>query len=148
VTAPAPVPGDGRPRGRLAWAGVAAGWAVMVVGVVGLLADGDRTRPANAARFVLGAALVHDLLLAPLVVAIGLAVNRLAPRRWRPVAQGALIVSGVAVLFSWPFVRGYGRVSANPSILPGDYGAGLATVLAAVWVVAALLVLAGRRRRR
>ncbi len=144
---PPPPPPPAEPGGRLFWAGAAAGWVIIGIGVVGLLADSARTRPLDAGRFVVGAAVVHDLLVAPLVVVLGLLVNRVAPRRWRPVVQGALIVSGAVALFSVPIVRGYGRVSTNPSILPGNYTAGLATVLGAVWATAAL-VLAVRRRGR
>lgn len=145
MTAPAP---DAEPGGRVFWAGAVVGWGVIIAGLIGLFVDSGRTRPPNAARFVLGAALVHDLLIAPAVVALGLLVNRVAPRRWRPVVQGALIVSGAVALFSVPLVGGYGRVSTNPSILPGNYTAGLATVLALVWATAAALVVVRWRSTR
>ncbi|MEO7442917.1 MAG: hypothetical protein ABIW46_05220 [Acidimicrobiales bacterium] len=140
MTPSRPAETDHRPGGWLFWTGAVVGWGIIAAGLIGLFADSDRTRPANAARFVLGAAVVHDLLLAPVVICLGLVVNRASPRRWRPVVQGALIVTGAVALFSVPFVRGYGRVSTNPSILPGNYTAGLATVLAVVWGVAALLL--------
>ncbi|MGH9182172.1 MAG: hypothetical protein ACRDY5_10715, partial [Acidimicrobiales bacterium] len=151
---PAPVPAaaapdsQARPGGPVFWAGAVVGWGIIAAGLVGLFAESARTRPPDAARFVLGAALVHDLLVAPLVIALGLLVNRLAPRRSRPVVQGALIVSGAVALFSVPFVRGYGRQPTNPSVLPGNYAAGLATVLALVWGAAALLLVMRLRRVR
>lgn len=135
--------------GRLFWAGAAAGWAVMGAGVWGLVAEADRTRPADAARFALGLVVVHDLVLAPLVVLVGWGVARLVPPGARGPVQAALVVSAVVLLFAAPFVRGYGRVSTNPSILPRHYGRGTAVVVAAVWGAAGA-VLARRwwRRRR
>lgn len=134
--------------GAVFWIGAVVGWGIMAAGLIGFFADDARTRPANAARFVLGAAVVHDLLVAPAVILVGLAVNRLAPARARPVVQGALLVSGAVALFSVPFVRGYGRVSTNPSILPGNYAAALLTILAAIWATATVLVLRRLRKSR
>lgn len=147
VTAPGPAGGEEHrpdaPPGRLFWPAVALGWVVMAAGATGLLTDAGRTRPAESVRFVLGAAVVHDLLLAPVVVAAGWAVARVVPKQARGPVQAAMIVSSVVALFAVPFVRGYGRVSTNPSILPRNYGAGLAVILVAVWVVVAVAV--GRR---
>lgn len=133
------------PPGRLFWPAVAGGWVVMAAGAWGLLSDADRTRPVESARFVLGAAVVHDLLLAPVVVLVGLGVAKVVPAWARRPVQAALIVSAIVALFSIPFVRGYGRVATNPSILPRNYGAGLAVILAWIWGIAA--VAAGRRWR-
>jgi hypothetical protein len=60
------------------------------------------------------------------------------------------MVTGSLVLVAWPFVQGYGRDPACPSLLPRDYAASLALAVTAAWVVAAA-VLAARwaaRRRR
>lgn len=109
----------------------------MTIGVWGLASDPDRTQPGESARFVLGAAVVHDLLLAPVVVLAGWGVAKVVPVRARGPVQAALIVSAVVALFSVPFVRGYGKVAPNPSILPRNYGAGLAVILAAIWLTTA-----------
>ncbi len=125
------------PPGRLFWPAVGVGWVVMTIGALGLVSDPDKTQPGESIRFVVGAAVVHDLLLAPVVVLVGWGLAKVVPERARGPVQAALIVSGMVALFSVPFVRGYGRVSTNPSILPRNYGGGLAVILAAVWVVAA-----------
>lgn len=140
-----PATNDGHDRpGRLFWLGVVAGWALIAVGVWGLVSDGARTRPQEALGFVLGAALVHDLVLAPAVVVAGWALSRVVRGRARGPVQAGVVVSSMVVLFSVPFVRGWGRVATNPSILPRDYGAGLAVVLGAVWVAVALTLVIGR----
>lgn len=126
--------------GRLFWPAVGVGWVVMVIGAWGLLSDPDKTQPGESIRFVVGAAVVHDLLLAPVVVLAGWGLAKVVPARARGPVQAALIVSAMVALLSVPFVRGYGRVSTNPSILPRNYGGGLAVILAAVWVVAAAAI--------
>lgn len=135
------------PGGRLFWAAVGVGWAVMAAGAWGLVSEADRTRPVDAVRFVLGLAVAHDLVVAPLVVAAGWAVARAVPASVRGPVQAALVASAMVAVFAYPFVRGYGRVTTNPSILPRDYASGALAVLAAVWAVAAI-ALATRRRRR
>lgn len=100
-------------------------------------------------RFVVGLALVHDLVLAPLVVLVGWGVVRLVPARARGAVQAALIASAVVALFAVPFVRGYGRVSTNPSILPRNYAHGTLVVVALVWLAAPVaLVIRWRSDRR
>ncbi len=128
------------PPGRLFWPAAAVGWVVMTIGAWGLVSDPHKTRPAESIRFVVGAAIVHDLLLAPAVILAGWGLAKIVPERARGPVQAALIVSGMVALFSVPFVRGYGRVSTNPSILPRNYGGGLAVILAAVWVIAAAAI--------
>jgi hypothetical protein len=120
----------------------------MAAGAWGLVSEADRTRPADAARFVLGLAVAHDVLVAPLVVLAGWVVARVVPVSARAPVQVALVASAFVVVFAFPFVRGYGRVVTNPSILPRDYGRGTVAVVAAVWTVAAVALLAGQFRRR
>ncbi|MHB8465636.1 MAG: hypothetical protein ACYDH6_19420 [Acidimicrobiales bacterium] len=134
-------------RGAAFWLGAAAGWFVIGYGLRGLLHHHVDTRPANLARFVFGGLVLHDLLLAPAVTALGVVVSRLVPAAHRAVVQGAMIVSGILLLFSWPFVRGYAHVLHNPSSLPHNYTANLAVALGWVWAIAAL-IMGGRAWRR
>ncbi len=132
--------------GRLFWISAAAGWAVMAWGLQGIFVHSLDTRPANLAKFVVGGALLHDLLVAPLVIGAGLLVARAVPGRARAVVQGALAVSGIVALFSYPLVRAYGLAANNPTSLPHNYTANLLVVLGLVWAVAAGLVITRLRR--
>lgn len=127
------------------WVGLAVGGPVIAFGVAGAVGDAASTHPAELARWVVGGALVHDLVLAPIVLGVSWLLGRLAGRRARRPALGpvrwAMATSAVLVLFAWPFVRGYGRNPGVPSLLNRDYGAGLVAYLVAVWAVAALAVL-------
>ena len=134
--------------GPLFWISAVAGWAIMAFALRGILQHSIDTRPANLARFVVGGTLLHDLVVAPLVIVAGVLVARAVPRRGRAVVQGALVVSGVVALFSYPLVRAYGLAANNPTSLPRNYAAGLLIVLGAVWAVAAALVLVRVRKAR
>lgn len=127
--------------GPLFWISAAAGWAVIAWGLRGVFQHSLDTRPANLARFVVGGALLHDLLVAPLVILAGVLIARAVPGRSRAVVQGALAVSGIIALFSYPLVRAYGLAANNPTSLPRNYTAGLLIVLGIVWAVAAGLVI-------
>ncbi len=121
------------------------GWGVIAFGVRGIFQHSLDTRPADLARFVVGGALLHDLVVAPLVIVAGGAVARAVPRRARAAVQAALVISGVVALFAYPLVRGYGLAANNPSSLPHDYGRNLLIVLGVVWAAAAMAVMAGWR---
>jgi hypothetical protein len=132
--------------GPLFWISAAAGWAVIGWGLRGIFVHSVDTRPANLAKFVVAGALLHDLLIAPLVIGAGLLVVRAVPGRARAIVQGALAVSGIVALFSYPLVRAYGLAAHNPTSLPHNYTANLLVVLGLVWAVAAGLVIVRLRR--
>ena len=123
--------------GRLFWISAAAGWVVIAYGLRGIFQHSLDTRPAQLARFVVGGALLHDLVVAPLVIVAGVAVARAVRGRNRPVVQAALVVTAIVALFSYPLVRAYGLATNNPTSLPHDYARNLLVVLTAVWVAAA-----------
>lgn len=126
-----------RPAGPRFWMTAAVGWAVIGWGVFGILSNSLDTRPANLAKFVVGGALLHDLLVAPVAILAGVLVVRAVPRRFRGPVQAALVVSAIVVLFSWPLVRAYGLAANNPTSLPYNYGRNLLVLLGLVWAVAA-----------
>jgi hypothetical protein len=128
---------DPGPAGPLFWVSAAAGWAVIAVGLRGIFTNSLDTRPANLARFVVAGALLHDLLVAPVVIVLAVALARNVPRRARAAVQAALAVSGIVTLFSYPLVRAYGLATHNPTSLPHNYAANLLVVLGVVWAVAA-----------
>jgi hypothetical protein len=130
-----------RPAGARFWISAGVGWAAITWGVVNIFRHSLDTRPANLAKFVVGGALLHDLLVAPLVIVAGVLVARSVPARARGPVQAALAVSGIVALFSWPLVRAYGLAAHNPTSLPHNYGWNLLIVLGVVWAVAAGAIL-------
>ena len=128
------------------WLGLAAGAVVFGFGVAGLLRNRLQTRPGDWLKYALGSIVVHDALLAPVVLVTGFALVRLAPRALRGGLQATLAVAAVVALMSIPVVRADGRRADNPSLLPSDYGRNLVIVLAVIVAAGALLTLVRARR--
>lgn len=124
------------------------GLGVLGVALVGLgawlvVAEPD---PLGVLVWLAGALVLHDGILAPLVLAVGLL---LVGRRRRGLWRGALLVAGSVVLVTLPLLVRPGA-PPNPSALPLPYPRNLAIVLAAVAVVTAstAAVRAWRERRQ
>lgn len=126
--------------GRLFWVSAAIGWGVIAWGVVGIFSNSLDTRPANLARFVVGGALLHDLIVAPLAIIAGVLLVRAVRGPARAPVQAALVVSAIVALFAYPLVRAYGLAANNPTSLPHNYAANLMIVLGVIWAVAAGVV--------
>lgn len=137
---------SGHRPGPLAWVVIAAGWAVIGVVVAGVLRESERTRPGSWVAWVVGAALVHDLLLLPLVLFVGAGLGRLSRPAWRAPLRAATAVAAILALATWPTVRRYGARSDNSSLLPLDAGRNM-VVLVVVLAVAALVAGFVRSRR-
>jgi hypothetical protein len=121
-------------RGSAFWAGTVAGWALIAWGVRGIAAHRIDTRPGELLRFFAAGLAAHDLILAPIVLALGLVVARTVPASWRSPVQAALLITGAVSLYAYPLVRGFGHRLGNPTSLPRHYGAGLGVVVAVVWL--------------
>ncbi|MFD8982697.1 hypothetical protein [Streptomyces sp. NPDC059564] len=120
------------------------------LGVLGLLliAIGGRLvaglpDPLDVAVWLGGALVLHDGIIAPLVLAAGLLVAAVPARG---LVRGALITGGALVLVTLPALLRPGA-PVNPSALPLPYGRNLLVVLAAVAAVTAVVALVRRGRR-
>lgn len=130
---------DERP-GPLAWVAIAAGWAVMVVAVVGAAGDPRLDGAGSWGAWLIGSAVVHDAVVLPLVLAVGWVLWRACPTDWLVPVRTALVLGGTLTLATWPIARRWGARSDNPSILPLP----VARNLAIMWgVLAVLAVTAG-----
>ncbi|TMQ91426.1 hypothetical protein ETD83_30950 [Actinomadura soli] len=125
-----------------------AGLALIAIGVRGVVANVDAV--VWLAWFA-GAAVLHDGVLVPLVLAAGLATGRL-PAPARQAVRAGLIAAGCVCAVALPLVLGYGRRADEPSRLPLPYGRNLAIVLALITVATAVTVAVrvrtARRARR
>ena len=135
-------------KARRWWVGAAAGSAVIAFGLVGALSHSGATRPTQLVTWTIGAAAVHDALLAPLVIAFGLATARWVPVTVRVPVRVGLALSGLITALAWPYLRGYGYRASNPSALPFHYGRNLVIVLAVIWVSVAAATVARRLLRK
>ncbi|MFD7278436.1 hypothetical protein ACFV80_15645 [Streptomyces sp. NPDC059862] len=94
-----------------------------------------------------GAVVLHDGLLVPTVLLLGLLISR--ARRLRPILRGALLTGGCLTLIALPLLLRPGR-PANPTVLPRDYWVSWSMALALTLAVAVPVawVLRCRRSRR
>lgn len=136
------------PAGRPWRIGLVVGGAMFAFGLYGLLHNARQTIPADWAKWVGGALVAHDALLAPVVLVIGALLTRLVPVALRGGLQATLAVCGLVALMSVPVVMAEGRRADNPSLLPHDYGQNLAIVLAAIFAIGVVLTLARAARAR
>jgi hypothetical protein len=128
-----------------------AGLAALAFGAQQLLSGGRATALTSSIPWLAGVLVVHDAVVAPVAVGVGLLLRRTlgAGAGWAaPVVAAGLAVGSVLTLVAAAALAAPG-VPGNPTVLPRDYGRGLLLVLAGDVVVTACLVLvAGVRRRR
>ncbi len=117
------------------WIAVVVGSAIMAWGVFYYLdVTPDWDRRINFGVWLVGIDLVHDLLLAPFLVAVGWAVARAVPPRWRAPTQAGLILSGTVLLVAWLPLNETAAGTDNPTIQPNDYRTATLALLGGIWV--------------
>ena len=114
------------------WALGVAGVGAMAWGARLVLTGGAATDPVAVASWLIGGLVVHDAVLAPLVVAVGWLAARVLPPWLRAPVQVGTLVAGVVTLASIPLLLGRGRRPDNPSANPLDYSRNLFLVLAVI----------------
>ncbi|MGC4813199.1 hypothetical protein ACLQ29_21955 [Micromonospora sp. DT228] len=104
----------------------------------------------TALPWLLGGPVLHDVLVAPLVGLVGLALGRLVTDRFRLAWIGAgLLASATLLLLAVPLLWRPPSAPPNPGLPDRDYPLGLAAGLAVVWaVVVIVLVVAAIIGRR
>jgi len=118
-------------RGRLAIGAV--GLLVGLYGAYLLLSRQDHDQLLSAAIWLGAGVVLHDFVLAPLVLGVVFVGARLVPAGLRAPAVAGLVVLGTATLFALPVLGRFGERPDNPSLLNRHYGIG--------WMVLAGLVL-------
>lgn len=114
-------------------AAYAAGLALIGLGLRGIV---DQVPLAQWAKWFVGAAVLHDAVVAPAVLAAG-ALTVLVPAGRRRIVRAALVIGACVTVVAIPVVLAFGRRDDEPSRLPLPYGRNLAIVLGAVAAVAA-----------
>lgn len=111
----------------------AVGLALMAVGGT-LLLRGGQLR--DVALWLAGAIVLHDGVVAPLVLGVGLLLAAVPARR---TVRGALVVAGALTLVALPVLLRPGAPN-NPTVLPLDYLRNWLLALAGVAVVTAVVL--------
>lgn len=134
-------------HGARFWGALAIGSAVIAWGLALYLdATPDVDRRVDFAVWLVGLDLAHDLVLAPVAIAVGVAVARVVRGPLRAPLQAGLIASGCVLLVAAAPLARTADGTRNPTIQPLDYTTATLTVLAIVWTACALWALARLNR--
>jgi energy-coupling factor transporter transmembrane protein EcfT len=125
---------------------VAIGAITIGYAVLSTFADPD-VKLLGVLIFLAAVLVLHDGILLPITIGVGVLFGRLPLPARVPVRVAALISLPITIV-ALPLVLGYGRSPDNPSILPLHYGRGLLVTLAAIWVPTAVITAIRLRRHR
>ena len=134
---------------------IALGLAFFVVGGITLLNDVNPARYLGIAIWLLGALVIHDGIISFVVFGTNIVTRKTGGRLRIPlpallIVQGALVVAGIMTLVVVPAMLKKSIGTANPTLLPLDYGLHLVVfyaVLAGVTALALAVYGVVRRRR-
>ena len=121
----------------------ALGVAVAGYGAWLLLQDGVDHGGADlvdTAVWLAGGVVLHDFVLVPLTLLLGLALVRLLPARVRAPVVGGLVVLGTVTLMAVPVLGGWGANADNPTILDRSYPVGWLVVAGVTTLVVVVLI--------
>ncbi len=132
----------------------AARWFLGLVGVAGaaygawlLLSRQSGDQLVSAGSWLVGGVVLHDFVLAPLVLVAVAAAGRLTPRPVRAPAAVLLVVVGSVTLLAVPVLGAFGRRADNPSLLDRDYWSGWFALVGLLVLLVAVGFLVQRWRR-
>ena len=99
-----------------------------------LLWENPRVILVRIVVWALAGVLLHDMVFAPLCVALGFAGRRLIPKRWWSPVAAASLFTVVLIMIAIPVYDKPGLRPDNHTVLDRNYHAGLWISLAIVWV--------------
>jgi hypothetical protein len=132
---------------------VVVGVLVIAFGAYVMVTTVRPNRIWGLATWLVGAVVLHDAILSPFVVAVGLLLRR-SGRSLRPwvlvVVQAAVVLGSVLALVVLPEIAAKHHGQKNPTVLPFDYGARLLVVEGVLLLVVVVVLVIGvvRARRR
>lgn len=108
---------------------IAMGVLAALYGAWRLLAE-DWRDLLDTALWLAGGVVLHDFVLAPLVLVLALAIRRWLPEKWRTPVVVAFIALGSLTLVAIPVLGRFGARPDNPSLLDRPYVPGWLGLLA------------------
>lgn len=114
------------------WVALALGGGVLAFGAIGFVRDTPFARVREVAAWVVGADLLHDFLIAPLILAVVCLCGKV-PTNLRTVVRSGVLASLLVIAFGWPGLRGYGARPDNATIHPLNSTTAVLTSLAIAW---------------
>lgn len=123
----------------------AVGVLVGLYGAVRFLALGWENLVATL-PWLAGVVIVHDGLIAPLVVVVGVGAARMLPTWMRRAALLVTVSLGSVTLLAVPVLGRFGAKADNATLLDRPYAAGWVVVAAVVLGAAAVIAVRDRRK--
>ena len=125
--------------GPVAWLVILVGFAVMAWSIRGVFVEAERTAPASWFTWLIGGALVHDLIVLPLVLLVGAGFAALGRPGLARSLRWAIAVGAILTVASFPVVARFGARDDNPTILPLPAGRNLLLVWVGLLAVAVVV---------
>jgi hypothetical protein len=116
------------------------GGAFIAFGIRSALSNSRDSHPFALAVHIVGFDLGHDLLFAPVLLLIAVALKRVLPATVRGAVAAAASATLVVSTFSYPLIRRWGQRRGNSSTLPLRYGLNLAIIVTAICIVAGVVI--------
>jgi len=116
-----------------------AGILLGLFGVFRLLTQVPPSALVVLALWLVGALVIHDGILSPIVAGVGWAIARVVPPRARRYLQGALIMSALVTVIALPMIHRQGSQPRSKSLLLQNFGLNLTLLIG---IIAALSLLA------
>jgi hypothetical protein len=104
------------------------------------------TQPRQLGGWLVAALVLHDGILAWLVVGAGWLLGRFVPGRARAYLQGGLITAGLVALVAAPMIYRRGKSQPGQALLERNYLANLLIIFAGIAVVTGVAYLVRVRR--
>ena len=125
--------------------------ALLVLGVagglwgLGLMRDFTSTQLVSVGVFLVGGVILHDAILAPVTVGIGVIGARFLPNHFRTAAGIGFLLWGTLTLAFFNVLSGQGGKPDNMTVLDRPYA--ISWLVMTGVLVAAVVIAAVRRRR-
>jgi cation transport ATPase len=129
---------------------IGVGLLLLLVGGITLLNDVNPKRYIGIASWFLGALIIHDGIIAFVVVGINVALRRAGRRVPLPVLlilQGAIVVGAIMALIVFPEIMKQAIGTGNATLLPLDYARNLVFFYVALAVTTAIAIAVYLRMR-
>lgn len=130
---------------RAARAGLGAVGVGLALWGLWLMRDFNREQLTSEAFWLAGGVVLHDAVLAPIVVLLGYGASRALPGHFRSSTATAFLIWGTLTIVFLPVLSGQGGKAGNDTILGRPYV--LSWVVMTVVLIAYAVVVALIRRR-
>jgi len=126
----------------------ALGLFLLGYGAYRLLGNPNASHPPRLATWLIGAIVLHDFVLTPVVLGVGFVITRTIRPRARRYVQGALVASALVTAITIPMIYRRGKGLPGKTLLERNYAANLALIVALIAAVTALAYLGRVSRDR